>query len=201
MSLAQVVQSVRHFRLSQISKEIRSLQRASISFSQRNLRESYKFADEPSHERFIKQDDGEVYDPHIPRYTDLNEEVLLTTRDAVHGRVIIEELGVVVGTSARSANIFHDLYSRFRSLLGGSLTSYRHLFASATAEATANAVREAEKLGASSIIRLRYQNSSTDNRISGITCFIICYGTAVRCVPIHPNPNPRIGGKAKVVLK
>ena len=54
----------------------------------------------------------------------------------------------------RSKSIFHDLLQRIRGIVGGSLTSYGELFANTTAEATHKAMLDAQRLGATAIIRV-----------------------------------------------
>ncbi|KJE93672.1 hypothetical protein CAOG_004426 [Capsaspora owczarzaki ATCC 30864] len=110
------------------------------------------------------------------------DPVRLTTRDSVQGRLIVEELGIVAGSSARSRNFLVDLWTRLRGFLGGELTSYSEMFTEATNEATEQAMKEAEALGATSIIRVRYQNACTETKITGVSVYVLCYGTAVRCV-------------------
>eukprot|EP00049_Salpingoeca_infusionum_P018174 m.356074 g.356074 ORF g.356074 m.356074 type:complete len:165 (+) comp17430_c0_seq1:321-815(+) len=119
--------------------------------------------------------------PHIVQ-PDSSLDITLSVKDHIEGRVTTEELGVVVGTAARSRSFFFDWLQRFRGVVGGSLTSYEELFNNTTAQATHNAMIEAQKLGATSIVRLRYQTAATDSNITGVSCFVICYGTAVRDV-------------------
>eukprot|EP00123_Amoebidium_parasiticum_P017324 comp23800_c1_seq1/m.41380 comp23800_c1_seq1/g.41380 ORF comp23800_c1_seq1/g.41380 comp23800_c1_seq1/m.41380 type:complete len:223 (-) comp23800_c1_seq1:489-1157(-) len=127
-------------------------------------------------ESFSTKDGSPVTDVH-----GLPAELVITTRDAVKGRRITQELGVVVGTSARSRSILHDLWARVIGIFGGEIWGYKELFANTAAEATSHAMEEARALGATSIIRLRYEIASTENRLTGVSCFVICYGTAVRC--------------------
>lgn len=44
--------------------------------------------------------------------------------DTIVGHAVVEEMGIVVGTSARSRSIIHDLIQRIRGIVGGSLTDY-----------------------------------------------------------------------------
>lgn len=44
--------------------------------------------------------------------------------DTIVGYRVVEEMGIVVGTSARSRSFVHDLMQRIRGVVGGSLTDY-----------------------------------------------------------------------------
>ncbi|EDQ86461.1 uncharacterized protein MONBRDRAFT_28371 [Monosiga brevicollis MX1] len=115
--------------------------------------------------------------------------IRLTTRDSIRGRKVQEELGVVVGTAARSKSFITDLIQRFRGIIGGQLMDYEELFANTTAEATHNAMIHAQRLGATAIVRVRYESAATDSNTTGVSCFVICFGTAVRDMPDPNEPG------------
>merc|ERR1712137_316052 len=106
--------------------------------------------------------------------------MLLSTRDHIEGRQIVEELGVVAGSSVKSRGLLFDLWARVRGLLGGELRSYGELLASSSSEATRRMMREAEHVGADGVVRVRYQLTSTADPASGAYCYVLCFGTAVK---------------------
>eukprot|EP00730_Choanoeca_flexa_P007368 TRINITY_DN12321_c1_g3_i1.p1 TRINITY_DN12321_c1_g3~~TRINITY_DN12321_c1_g3_i1.p1 ORF type:complete len:172 (+),score=21.39 TRINITY_DN12321_c1_g3_i1:2-517(+) len=130
----------------------------------------------------IKQQ--EVYGLETEDLQDEENPIRITTRDLIHGYEVVEELGVVVGTSARSKSVFADILQRIRGVVGGTLVDYEELFANTTAEATHNAMAQAQQLGATAIVRTRYQSAATDSKLTGVSCFVICFGTAVRDVRV-----------------
>jgi len=72
------------------------------------------------------------------------EELLLTTRNQIEGRIIIEEFGIVVGAAARSRNIIQDIISRINGIFGGRLVLYESMLSNTTAVATRNAMYQAK---------------------------------------------------------
>lgn len=113
-----------------------------------------------------------------------HDDILCTTRDVVEGRQIVQELGVVVGTSVKSRHMGSDLLARLKSFfMGGELRGYTALINAATLEATRVALDTAHELGATSLVRVRYQANTTMDSMSGAFTQVLCYGTAVKCTP------------------
>eukprot|EP00761_Pharyngomonas_kirbyi_P002614 gb/GECH01002618.1/.p1 GENE.gb/GECH01002618.1/~~gb/GECH01002618.1/.p1 ORF type:complete len:142 (+),score=30.76 gb/GECH01002618.1/:1-426(+) len=110
--------------------------------------------------------------------------VLLTTRETIEGRKIKKELGIVVGSSVKAKHIGHNFYSRMKGIVGGEMNSYTDLLNQTSLEATTRAMREAEKIGATALVRLRYQTAVNMEPTTGSFTTILCYGTAVKCDPI-----------------
>ncbi|KAL6068762.1 hypothetical protein QOT17_007945 [Balamuthia mandrillaris] len=112
--------------------------------------------------------------------------VLLTTRGTLLGFKIVDEIGIVVGSSVKSRHVFHDIWARFRGIIGGEVKSYSELLTDATADATSKMLREAASRGANAVVRVRYQTStSADPTVwSSSFCYTLAYGTAVCIEPV-----------------
>eukprot|EP00029_Vermamoeba_vermiformis_P003123 TRINITY_DN13497_c0_g1_i1.p1 TRINITY_DN13497_c0_g1~~TRINITY_DN13497_c0_g1_i1.p1 ORF type:complete len:161 (+),score=26.36 TRINITY_DN13497_c0_g1_i1:29-484(+) len=110
--------------------------------------------------------------------------VLLSTRDVISGYKVVEELGVVAGSSVQARSFFHDLWSRVRGFMGGEAVFYSQLMTHASADAARRLMKEAEKKGANAVVRLRYENSSTSDPTAGVFVYSMAYGTAVKVVAL-----------------
>ena len=102
--------------------------------------------------------------------------MILTTTDEVPGRTIVETLGLVRGSSVRSAHLGHDMMAKLKNLVGGEVTEYTKLLAESREQALDRMVEEARARGAHAIVALRFQSSD----IGDDAAEMLAYGTAVR---------------------
>ena len=102
--------------------------------------------------------------------------MILTTTDEVPGRTIVETLGLVRGSSVRSAHLGHDMMAKLKNLVGGEVSEYTQLLAEAREQALDRMVAEARARGADAIVGLRF--TSTD--IGDDAAEMLAYGTAVK---------------------
>ncbi|MCI8568448.1 MAG: YbjQ family protein [Bacilli bacterium] len=100
----------------------------------------------------------------------------LVNIDYIPGYEIKEALGVVKGQVVQSKNIGKDFMAGMKTIVGGEISSYTEMIATARQIATKRMVDDAENLGADAIINIRYGSSSVMNGAAEI----IVYGTAVK---------------------
>ncbi len=100
----------------------------------------------------------------------------LVNIDYIPGQEITECLGIVKGQIVQSKNIGRDFMAGMKTIVGGEITSYTEMIATARSMATKRMVDEANSLGADAIINIRYGSSSVMNGAAEI----IAYGTAVK---------------------
>lgn len=102
--------------------------------------------------------------------------MILCTTDDVPGRTIAEPLGLVRGSSVRSAHMGRDVMAKLKNLVGGEITEYTKLLAESREQALDRMVEEARARGADAIVALRFMSSD----IGDDAAEMLAYGTAVR---------------------
>ena len=78
--------------------------------------------------------------------------MLLTTTATIQGREIVEYKGLVFGEVVSGVNIFKDMFSGIRDVIGGRSGAYEGEFGDARDEALEEMMKRAEKMGANAII-------------------------------------------------
>ncbi len=102
--------------------------------------------------------------------------MIITTSDLIHGKEIIETIGMVKGNTVRARNIGRDIFAGLKNIVGGEISEYTKLMTLARDEALQRLITEAEKLNADAIIGVRF---TTSNVMQGAS-EILAYGTAVK---------------------
>ena len=92
----------------------------------------------------------------------------------IAGKTIIKSLGLISGTTVRSKHIGRDIMADFKNIFGGELKGYSELLNETRNEAVARMQKEAKRLGANSILNVRFSSSAAQG-----TAEIYVYGTAV----------------------
>ena len=100
----------------------------------------------------------------------------LVNIDYIPGYEITECLGIVKGQVVQSKNIGRDFMAGMKTIVGGEISGYTEMIATARSMATKRMVDEAKSLGADAVINIRYGSSSVMNGAAEI----IAYGTAVK---------------------
>ncbi len=100
----------------------------------------------------------------------------LVNIDYIPGYEITEALGVVKGQIVQSKNIGRDFMAGMKTIVGGEITGYTEMIATARSMATKRMVDEAVSLGADAVINIKYGSSSVMNGAAEIKA----YGTAVK---------------------
>jgi uncharacterized protein YbjQ (UPF0145 family) len=102
--------------------------------------------------------------------------MILTTTDEVPGRRVAEVIGLVRGSSVRSAHVGRDVLAKLKNLVGGEVSEYTKLLAESREQALDRMVEEARARGADAIVGLRFMSSD----IGDDAAEMLAYGTAVR---------------------
>jgi len=102
--------------------------------------------------------------------------MLLSTTEAIEGRRIAETLGLVRGNTIRARNVGRDIMAGLRTIVGGEIKDYTVMLDQARDQAVQRMVKQAEGLGASAIVGVRFTTSQTMQAAAEI----LAYGTAVR---------------------
>ncbi len=105
--------------------------------------------------------------------------MIITNIDLVPGKNIIEELGLVQGSTVRGKHLGKDIAAFFKGLVGGEIKAYSDLLVEGREEAIERMTRQAEGLGADAIVNVRMTTSS----ITGGAAEMMAYGTAVKLEP------------------
>ncbi len=104
--------------------------------------------------------------------------MILTTTDGVDGRTIAQYLGIVTGEAILGVNVFRDLFSGIRDIVGGRAGGYQNALRDAREHALADLADAAERLGADAVvgIDLDYEVLGKENGM----LMVSANGTAVR---------------------
>ena len=101
--------------------------------------------------------------------------MIITNIEQVPGKTIIQELGLVQGSTVRGKHLGTDIGAFFKGLIGGEIKGYPELLVEGREEAIDRMRSEAETLGAHAIVNVRITTSS----ITGGAAELMAYGTAV----------------------
>ena len=102
--------------------------------------------------------------------------MILSTTEAIEGRRVVETLGLVRGNTIRARHVGRDIMAGLRTLVGGEIKDYTVMLDQARDQAIRRMVRQAETLGASAVIGVRFTTAQTMQGAAEI----LAYGTAVR---------------------
>lgn len=104
--------------------------------------------------------------------------MLILTTQTIEGKKITEYLGFVTGDSLLGANMYKDMFSGVRDVVGGRTSKYEEELRSARELAFDSMKEKAEQKGANAIIgtRVAYQNLGGT---MGNTIMVTIFGTAV----------------------
>ena len=102
--------------------------------------------------------------------------MLLTTTNQIEGKTIVETLGLVRGNTIRARNIGHDILAGLRTIVGGEIKDYTIMLGQARDQALERMIKQAESMGASAVVGVRFTTSQTMSSAAEI----LAYGTAVR---------------------
>jgi uncharacterized protein YbjQ (UPF0145 family) len=104
--------------------------------------------------------------------------MLILTTPTIEGKEIIEYYGLVTGDSLLGANMYKDVFSGVRDVVGGRTSKYEEELTNARDLATKSMQEKAENKGANAIIgtRVAYHNLGGT---MGNTIMVTIFGTAV----------------------
>lgn len=101
--------------------------------------------------------------------------IVATTPD-VHGKKIVETLGLVRGSTVRGKHVGKDILAFLRNLVGGEIPEYSKMLAESREQALDRMMEAAERIGANAVLAVRF----TTVHITPGAAEILVYGTAVR---------------------
>ena len=108
---------------------------------------------------------------------------LTTTENNLPDYRIMERYGVVRGITVRSRSIFGTFGAVLQQIRGGNISLLTDLCEQTRAAAFDLAITHAKELGANALIALRYDATEIMQGVSEV----LCYGTAVRVVPLRQS--------------
>lgn len=105
--------------------------------------------------------------------------MILTSANTLENKRIIEYKGLVTGESLIGANIYKDLFSGVRDVVGGRTSRYEEEIKKARDIAFESMNEKAKQLGANAIIGLKVSYDNLGGTM-GNTILVTAYGTAVK---------------------
>ncbi len=104
--------------------------------------------------------------------------MILTSANTLENRPVKEYKGIVTGEALIGANIYKDLFSGVRDVVGGRTSSYEEEIKKARDIALQSMKEKAEQLNANAIIGLKISYDNLGGTM-GNTILITAYGTAI----------------------
>ena len=104
--------------------------------------------------------------------------MILTSANTLENKKIIDYKGLVTGESLIGANIYKDLFSGVRDVVGGRTSRYEEELQKARDIAFESMKDKAEALGANAIIGLKISYDNLGGTM-GNTILVTAYGTAI----------------------
>lgn len=102
--------------------------------------------------------------------------MIISSRNDLAGHRIVEEFGLVRGSTIRARHLGRDILAALKSIVGGEIQEYTKMLAESREQAIDRMEQEALRLGANAILCIRFSTSY----VMGGTAEIVVYGTAVR---------------------
>ncbi|MEE1335413.1 YbjQ family protein [Methanobrevibacter sp.] len=105
--------------------------------------------------------------------------MILTSSNTLENKEIIEYKGLVTGESLIGSNIYKDIFSGVRDVVGGRTTKYEEELGKARDIAFKSMEEKAKNLGANAIIGLKISYDNLGGTM-GNTILVTAYGTAIK---------------------
>ena len=102
--------------------------------------------------------------------------MMLSNVETIPGRTIVEQYGLVSGSTVRAKNFGKDFLAGLRNVVGGELTEYTELLSDARQQALNRMCEAAAQRGANAIVNVRFATSS----VASGAAELYVYGTAVK---------------------
>ena len=103
--------------------------------------------------------------------------MILTSSNTLENKKIMEYKGLVTGESLIGANIYKDLFSGVRDVVGGRTSRYEEEIQKARDISINSMIEKAERLDANAIIGLKISYDNLGGTM-GNTILVTAYGTA-----------------------
>lgn len=105
--------------------------------------------------------------------------MLLVTTPNIEGRTVEKYFGIVNGEGLIGANVYKDIFSGVRDVVGGRTSTYETELRKARQLALDSMIEKAELLGANAILNVRIKYSNLGGTM-GNTILVSVNGTAVK---------------------
>lgn len=102
--------------------------------------------------------------------------MIISNLELIPGKRVVAHLGIAQGSTVRAKHFGRDMLAHLKNIVGGELKGYTELMQEARQEATERMVREAESMGATAVLNVRFATTS----ITEGAAEILAYGSAVR---------------------
>ena len=109
-------------------------------------------------------------------FIDMAKHIIISNTDFIPGREIIEIIDIARGSTVRARHVGRDITAVFKTIVGGEITEYTNLMASAREQAINRMIADAERIGADAVINVRF----TTSMVMQSSAEILAYGTAVK---------------------
>ncbi|WP_419164995.1 YbjQ family protein [Candidatus Palauibacter sp.] len=108
--------------------------------------------------------------------------MIISSRNDLSGHRIVEEFGLVRGSTIRARHLGRDILAGLKSVVGGEIQEYTKMMAESREQAIDRMEREAANLGANAVLCVRFSTSY----VMGGTAEIVVYGSAVKVETDQP---------------
>ena len=102
--------------------------------------------------------------------------MMYVTTPTIHGKEIVETLGIVRGSTVRARNIGRDIFAGLKNIVGGEISEYTKLLADSREQAIKRMLDDAARVGADAIVNVRFTTSTVMQGAAEM----LAYGTAVK---------------------
>jgi uncharacterized protein YbjQ (UPF0145 family) len=101
--------------------------------------------------------------------------MIVVSSSQIVGKKIVRTLGLVRGNTIRARHVGKDIMALMRNIVGGEISEYTKMMAEAREQSLDRMVEEAEELGASAIVDVRFMTSM----LMAGAAELLVFGTAV----------------------
>lgn len=105
--------------------------------------------------------------------------MLISSTNTLEDRKITDYLGLVTGESLLGSNVYKDLFSGVRDVVGGRTSTYEEELSNARGLALESMTEKAEEMGANAIIGMKLSYNNLGGTM-GNTILVTTYGTAIK---------------------
>jgi uncharacterized protein YbjQ (UPF0145 family) len=105
--------------------------------------------------------------------------MLILTTHTVHGKKVVEYLGLVSGEAILGANIFKDLFAGIRDIIGGRSAAYESELRQAKQIAIDEMAAQADELGGNAVLGVDLDYETIQVGQTGSMLMVSASGTAV----------------------
>lgn len=102
--------------------------------------------------------------------------MIITNIETIPNHEIVEQLGLVQGSTVRAKHVGRDIMAGLKNIVGGELRGYTELLNEAREEAIERMKEQAQAMGADAVLNVRLSTAA----ITAGASEILAYGTAVR---------------------